>query len=387
MTRVAEGIYDRVLANGRRVFDIVYDLPRRSHGKRNQKWERGFSSLSKAKARRAAVVTDLRRGTYVEPAKITLGEFMMGRVEARHDVGAIRDTTHEGYKRHLENHVVPVLGGVRLQDLTTVDLNMLWAKLAKSGRLDGKGGLSSRTIRALNHLISQTLVDAQVQGVVVKNVAVGVTLPAVTRPDLQFWSAEEVRLFLDGVCMDRDYALYYLDLTTGMRRGELLGLKWARTDMDIGELKIVETIVPVNHKPMWSVPKTDVGFRTIPLDTRTIEVLRDHRRRQLEERLAFGRDYVDLDLVFPDAMGTMFNPENQSKRFHRRVTKLGLKEIRFHDLRHTYATLARRSGMDIKDLSVRLGHENVATTMNLYQHIPVDMARESAQSVADYILG
>jgi Phage integrase, N-terminal SAM-like domain len=94
---------------------------------------------------------------------------------------AIRDTTHDGYKRHLENHVMPVLGGMRLQDLTTVDLNELWARLAKSGRLDGKGGLSSRTIRSLNHLISQTLVDAQVQGLVVKNVAVGVTLPAATR--------------------------------------------------------------------------------------------------------------------------------------------------------------------------------------------------------------
>jgi len=90
VTRVAEGIYDRVLANGRRVFDIVYDVPRRSHLKRNQKWERGFSSLSRAKARRAAVVTDLRRGTYVAPTKVTLGEFMMGRFEARYDLGAIR---------------------------------------------------------------------------------------------------------------------------------------------------------------------------------------------------------------------------------------------------------------------------------------------------------
>jgi integrase len=158
--------------------------------------------------------------------------------------------------------------------------------------------------------------------------------------------------------------------------------------MDIGELEIVETIVPVNHKSIWSVPKTDAGFRTVPLDTRTMEVLRDHRRRQLEERLAFGANYVDLDLVFPDLKGTMYNPENQSKRFRRRVTRLGLKDIRFHDLRHTYATLARRSGMDIKDLSVRLSHENVATTtINLYQHIPADLARESAQRVADYILG
>jgi integrase len=106
----------------------------------------------------------------------------------------------------------------------------------------------------------------------------------------------------------------------------------------------------------------------------------------LEERLAFGSEYVDLDLLFPDPGGKMFNPENQSKRFGRHIAKLRLPEIRFHDLRHTCATLARRGGMDIKDLSVRLGHENVATTMNLYQHIPVDMARESAQNSADYIL-
>src|SRR4051794_19590153 len=110
MTRVAEGIHDRVLANGRRVFDLVYDVPRHSPGKRNQKWERGFSSLAKAKARRAAVVTDLRRGTYVEPTSVTLGGFMMERFAARHEVHAIRDTTFEGYARHLMNHVLPALG-------------------------------------------------------------------------------------------------------------------------------------------------------------------------------------------------------------------------------------------------------------------------------------
>ena len=110
----------------------------------------------------------------------------------------------------------------------------LFGKLAKSGRLDGKGGLSPRTIRALNHLFFQTLVDAQVQGRVIKNVSIGVTLPAATRPDLQFWSAEEVRHFLEGVRGDRDRALYYLDLTTGMRCGELLGVKWARRTYDRG---------------------------------------------------------------------------------------------------------------------------------------------------------
>jgi integrase len=115
------------------------------------------------------------------------------------------------------------------------------------------------TIRALNHLVSQTLVDAQVQGRVIKNVSIGVTLPAATRPDLQFWSAEEVRHFLEGARRDRDCAPYYLDLTTGMRCGELLGVKWARTDMDIGELKIVETVVPVNHQPTW--PRAKDGSR------------------------------------------------------------------------------------------------------------------------------
>jgi integrase len=96
---------------------------------------------------------------------------------------------------------------------------------------------------------------------------------------------------------------------------------------------------------------------------------------------------ADFDLAFPAFGGTIFNPENVSKRFERRVARLDVPVIRFHDLRHIYATLARRGGTDIKDLSVRLGHSNVATTMDLYQHIPLDMARESAQNVADYILG
>jgi integrase len=158
--------------------------------------------------------------------------------------------------------------------------------------------------------------------------------------------------------------------------------------LDIGELKIVETVVPVDHKPTWSIPKTEAEYRTIPLDSRTIEVLRDHhRRRQLEERLAFGSSYKDLDLVFPDPDGSAFNPENSSKRFSRRIEKVDLPRIRFHDIRHTYATLARRSGMDIKVLSDRLGHASIVTTINLYQHVPVDMTQEAAQSVADFILG
>jgi integrase len=387
MTRVSEGTYDRHLSNGKVVFDIVYEGPRTASGGRNQKWERGFTSLTKAKKRRAAMTTDVQRGAYVEPAKITLGEFMMERFESRHGVGAIRDTTYDGYKRHLANHVVPELGDIRLQALTTQHLNRLWAEKARAGRLDGNGGLSSRTIRTLNHLISQTLVDAQSQGLTVKNVAIGVNLPREVRPNLLTWSAAEARRFLDDVHEERDFPLYHLDLTTGMRRGELLGLKWSRVDLDAAEIVVAETVVPVDHRPIWSVPKTDAGFRTLPLDKATVAVLREHRRRQLEERLVYGSSYLDLDLVFPDPGGSAFNPENLSKRFYRRIEKAGLVRIRFHDLRHTYATLARRSGMDIKVLSDRLGHASIVTTINLYQHVPADMAEEAAQSVADFILG
>ena len=212
MTRVAEGVYDRVLTNGVRVFDIVYDLPRRTTGKRNQRWERGFRTLTAAKARRAEAVADRRRGTFVEPSKITLGAYMMARFEGRHALGAIRDTTYDGYKRHLENHVVPELGGVALQALTTGDLNTLWAKKSKLGRRDGSGGLGAKTIHTLNYLVSQTLAEAQAQGLVAKNVAIGVDLPRRTKRPTQAWR------FLEGVRGGRDYALYHLDLTTGMRR-------------------------------------------------------------------------------------------------------------------------------------------------------------------------
>jgi integrase len=312
---------------------------------------------------------------------------MMERFENRHEVGAIRATTYDGYERHLRNHVLPILGDIRIQELTTADLDRLWAKLATTGRIDGKGGLSPRTIRTLNALVSQTLIDAQVRGIVPRNVSIGVSLPSAAPANIQYWNAQQARTFLRGTERDRDFALYHLDLTTGMRRGELLGLKWHKVDMNIGELEVVETVVPINHKPVWSVPKTASGFRIIPLDTKTLEVLRDHRRHQARERLALGAAYVDRDLVFPGPNGDVFNPENLSKRFARRIAQLNLPKISFHGLRHTYATLARRGGMDVKDLSIRLGHADVSTTLRLYVHVPVDVARRSAQSAADYILG
>ena len=288
-----------------------------------------------------------------------------------------------------EIHIIPALGTVPLQRLTAAQLNSLYADLLAGGRCDGKGGLSPRTVAYVHATIRKALAEAVRWQVLTRNVADQATPPR-QQPngDLRTWSAEELRAFLGHVEADRLYAAYVLAATTGLRRGELLGLRWRDLDVAAGRLSVTQTLVSVNYAVSFSTPKTAAGRRSVALDPATVAALRAHRARLLEERLSLGLGTPSPDdVVFAALDGSPLHPGQFSDRFDRLVKTAGVPRIRFHDLRHTHATLALRAGVHPKVVSERLGHSTISVTLDTYSHAIPAMQEEAAAKVAALVFG
>jgi integrase len=202
---------------------------------------------------------------------------------------------------------------------------------------------------------------------------------------MKVWSGAQLRAFLEAAADDRVFALWHLAVFTGMRRGELAGLRWADVDLDTTSLRVASTRVTVGIEIVTGGPKTTRGRRTIGLDPSTVTVLRAHKARQSAERLASGRASTDMGLVFTAEDGQGLNPTALTNAFHRIVRRANLPRIRFHDLRHSYATAALEAGEDLKVVSARLGHSGYSITADLYVTPHVDQA--AADRVASHILG
>jgi len=203
---------------------------------------------------------------------------------------------------------------------------------------------------------------------------------------MQTWTALELGRFLQGVQSDRLYATWHVLATTGMRRGEALGIRWSDVDLDAGRLSIQQTVICLGYKVTFSEPKTKRGRRSIALDAETVAVLKAHKKAQLEERVALGLGKPDASgLVFTQTDGSPINPSWFSDSFRSHVKALGLKEIRLHDLRHTYATMAFGAGVPAKVVSDRLGHSTVAFTLDRYSHHVPALDEEAAEKVAGLI--
>jgi integrase len=239
-------------------------------------------------------------------------------------------------------------------------------------------------------VIRKALGDAVKWNLIPRNVAEFSTPPKLMdsgRKELRTWTADQARSFLDGVTDDRLYAAWLLAVSTGMRRGEILGLRWEDVDLDALRLSVRQTCITVDYRIEFSTPKTKRSRRSIALDRGMVSALRAHRKRQMEERLAIGYLYSDSGLVFTKVDGKPLHPDYFSQAFDRLVRRSRLPRIRVHDLRHTYATLALAAGIHPKVVSERLGHSTVAFTMDVYSHAVPGMEADAAEKIAALIFG
>lgn len=366
---------------------VVVDVGRDENGQRRQRWHSGFSTRRDAQEALTVILGQIQQGAYVEPSKETLGHFM------RQWLASIRasvcPSTWAGYRMLVEAHIIPTLGTIPVQQLTASRLNSFYADLLENGRRDGKGALSPRTVQYAHATVRKALGDGVRMGLLIRNVAQQATSPA-SRPhrELSTWSAEELRHFLESVQGDRLYAAYVLASTTGLRRGELLGLPWRNVDLNAGRVAVTQALIPVDHAVTYSTPKTARGRRSVAIDPFTVNALVAHRVRQIEERriLGLGKPAEEA-LVFTALDGSPLHPGQFSTSFDRLVKAAGLPRIRLHDLRHTHATLALQAGIHPKVVSERLGHANIAITLDTYSHVIPALQEEAADKVAALVFG
>jgi len=300
----------------------------------------------------------------------------------------LRPATYDSYKRTIERRVVPRIGGIRLRQLAGDDLNRMYADLLERGGRREQG-LSLRTVRYVHAIVRKALQDAVRWNLVHRNVAEQADPPAQrrNRSAINTWSKDQLKAFLAHVADDRLYALWHLLASTGMRRGEALGLSWDALDLDAGRVTIRRALVTIGYKTQFAETKTD-RWRSVQLDARTVEALREHATRQAGEIEAAGEAYGDPEhpqLVFCAEDGARLHPDRVSKLFAAHVKASALPRIRLHDLRHTHATLALAAGVHPKVVQERLGHASITLTLDTYTHASPAIDAAAAEQIAALI--
>lgn len=245
--------------------------------------------------------------------------------------------------------------------------------------------LSASSVRNVHVTLHRALADAQRWGHVTRNVADLADPPREARTHMRTWSTDELRSFLDHAEDDRLYAAYVLLATTGMRRGEALGLRWRSLDLNRARVSVSTALVVVDAKVVFQEPKTASGRRTVPILPETVAALKTHRKTQLAEKMLLGPDYADDDLLFCRQDGTSLHPTMFSRRFDQLATDAQLRRIRLHDLRHTFATHMLQAGVIVKVVSEILGHASVALTYDTYSHDIPSMMEDATSKYASLL--
>jgi integrase len=303
--------------------------------------------------------------------------------------GSIRPTTAKTYDVAVRVHIVPVLGAVPLQQLTRNAIRGLYEKLRESGRARGpRAGLAPKAVYNVHLTLHRALEDAVADGLLRYNPAARAHRPTGSKTEMRVWSSAQLRQFLASVEHEATFPLWRLAATTGMRRGELLGLSWGDVDLDKARLTVQRQLIRNGHRLTLGRPKTEAGRRCLSLDATTVEILRLHKNRHAVTWQGGGFGCPsEPDLVFCRPDGNGRDPDVVSHQFADLVRLANLPKIRLHDLRHTHATLALQAGVHPKVVQERLGHASVKVTLDTYSHVMPPMHQEAAARVAAIVDG
>jgi integrase len=334
----------------------------------------------------ARLLVEKQDGTHVEPSRLTTGQYLTAWVEGIAAGGTVRPTTAKTYDVAVRIHIVPRLGRVPIQQLTRKIIREFYAAITVGGRVRGRGGLSIKSVHNVHLTLHRALEDAVDDALLRSNPATRAHRVVPPRHEVRSWSPDELRCFLKAVANNPNFALWRLAAFSGMRRGELLGLRWQDVDFESSMLSVQRQLIRNGPIVAFGEPKTMAGRRTIILDSATVEALRAHQDEQAIVRRALGDRYLaDLDLVFCSGNGGPRDPDAVTHQFVRHVRSVGLPRIRFHDLRHTHASIALHASVHPKVVQERLGHSSVKLTLDTYAHVIPPMHRDAAARIASIV--
>lgn len=287
----------------------------------------------------------------------------------------IKQSTYRLYESTIRNHIVPIIGSKKISKIEQSDIQNLYLMKKNSG-------VGGRTLQVIHTVINSSFNFAVRNGILISNPARFITSPRYSSPEMDFYSEDEVALLLSAVKGTDFEALLQLAVTTGLRQSELLALKWSDVDWKRNTFSIQRQLLrKFQNKEYFSSLKTQAGKRTIHLGKKTIQCLQEHKNRQIIQKKKYSVLWEDNNLVFPSSVGTPINQRNLLRRFKKILDENGLREIRFHDLRHTAASIMLNHGISPFIVAKRLGHSKVSITLDTYGHLLPGMQQESA----DYI--
>ena len=328
--------------------------------------------------RSAELLVTIGQGSYIKPKRLTLGGWLEDWINSYVTTNCSPRTV-DSYRSEIRGHIVPALGAIPLTNLRPQHLQSYYARALLQGRVDGKGGLSARTVQYHHRILSEALSPAVKMGLLGRNVAEAVDPPRPKRKSLATLTPEDVPRFLEAARDMPYYLLFYTALYTGMRLGELLGLRWCDVDLDICSLSVVQALYKRRGICQMKEPKSSHSRRQIALSSSLVVLLRKYRIEEQAQRILLGKSLDDGDLVFCHPDGSPLDPGTVTHTFVRVITKAGLPHIRFHDLRHTHATLMLKQGIHPKIVSERLGRASIAITLDTYSHVLPGLQEAAAE--------
>jgi len=353
-------------------------------GKRRQVWETVRGTQQDTERRLAKLIDSLDQGGFVRRTRITFGEWLLEWHESW-VLSNLKKQTADSYLMEIRNHLIPRLGAILLQKLTLQHLRDYIKYALEEGRSDNEGGLSGATVRYHMNIVRGSLRQAIVDGYVARNVADGLDLPRAERPVFATLKREHVSRFLAAARGNFFYALFYTALFTGMRLGELLGLRWCDTDLRLGYISVVRSFYKRGGEREFGEPKSRSSRRRILLSGSLVEVLREHRQEQEANARLLDRPIEDTDLVFAYPGNKPLDPSTVTHSFGKVLKSAGLRHIRFHDLRHSHAPLLLEAGANPKAVSERLGHSSVAFTLDTYSHVIPTIQQAAAERLDQFL--
>src|SRR6266487_657373 len=313
-----------------------------------------------------------QQGMLVTTPQQTLEQFLGQWLEAHRP--SVRIRTYERYEQIVRVHIVPALGHVQLQKLTAQQVQNFYTKVGKQ--------LSSTTVNTLHAMFHKALEDAVKWGLLARNVCDAVTAPRRAHYEIKPLTMEQANILLDAAKQDDFEALWVLALTTGMRRGELLALKWQDINFEQAMLQVRRIFTRTKgNRYIEAEPKTEKSRRSIVLPALVVDLLSQHKIKQLQVKLEAGEGWQEHDLVFSTSLGTPLNPSKVVDRFKFLLKKAGLPNIRFHDLRHSAATILLKMGIHPKVVQELLGHNQISMTMDIYSHVMPAMQKDAVSKL------
>ncbi|MED0736727.1 tyrosine-type recombinase/integrase [Aneurinibacillus thermoaerophilus] len=342
-------------------------------GKRKQKTVSGFKTKKEAEKACAEMIAQIENGEFFETSKDSFAVFLQQWLDNAAKQ-TTRATTFDGYKRTIHHRIIPAIGHLKLADIKPIHIQKFYTQLVEED-------LSSEYIRFIHSILRSAFNTALKWQLVSKNIMSNVEVPKLKRKEKGIWTLEQAQQFLNYAKEKgtRRYIVYLLAIYTGMRRGEIFGLRWKDVDLENGKISINQTLSWVSGQGLiFQEAKTKRSHRSISISDFVVQELKNHKLQQRKEKLRIGEAYNDQDLVVASAYGNPMNPRGVTDYFRKLTVEAGLPVIRFHDLRHTHATIMLKLGEHPKIVSERLGHSNIQMTLNLYSHVTPDMQKDAS---------